>query len=262
MFKIGWFSTGRDEAARELLTTIYQAIQKGDIPADIIFVFSNRQLDESPESDLFLELTRHFGLRDITLSSARFEPRMRAEGKDDPQTMERWRQEYDLEVASLLSNYKPDLIILAGYMLVVSKVLCERHKMVNLHPALPRGPVGTWQEVIWKLIEEKAPEAGAMMHLVTEELDEGPPLTYFSFPLKGASFDRLWKNDDKQALFDEIRAQGVKREMPLIFFTLKNLAEGKIKIRDKQVFKGGKALKEGLCLNQEIEEYIGSKQGG
>ncbi|GAH59253.1 unnamed protein product, partial [marine sediment metagenome] len=43
----------------------------------------------------------------------------------------------------------------------------QRYNMVNLHPAAPGGPTGTWQEVIWQLIENKAEETGVMMHLVT-----------------------------------------------------------------------------------------------
>jgi phosphoribosylglycinamide formyltransferase-1 len=46
--------------------------------------------------------------------------------------------------------------------------------MINLHPAAPGGPTGTWQEVIWQLIEGRAVETGVMMHLVTPELDRGP----------------------------------------------------------------------------------------
>jgi len=260
VYRIGWFSSGRDEAARKLLSTIFDAIRLGEIPAEIIFVFSNREQGESSESDRFLELGRKYDLPIVTFSSARFKPKMRADAKNDPQTMKKWRQEYDEEVANRLSPYTPDLIILAGYMLIVSKALCQKFKMVNLHPALPKGPVGTWQEVIWKLIEQKASEAGAMMHLVTEELDQGPPLTYFSFPLRGGSFDKLWEDEDKNPLFNEIRLQGVKQEMPLIFWTLKKLAEGEIKIEDTRVFKGEKLLKEGLRLNQEIEEY--RKRGG
>ena len=43
-YKIGWFSSGRDEAARELLKTVYSAIKDGFIKAEIAFVFSKRTL--------------------------------------------------------------------------------------------------------------------------------------------------------------------------------------------------------------------------
>ena len=45
-----------------------------------------------------------------------------------------------------------DFGVLAGYMWIVSPDFCEKVKLINLHPALPGGPKGSWQEVIWQLI--------------------------------------------------------------------------------------------------------------
>jgi len=52
-------------------------------------------------------------------------------------------------------------MLLAGYMLVVGDVMCKKFDMINLHPAAPDGPAGTWQEVIWQLIKEKAEKKAA-----------------------------------------------------------------------------------------------------
>jgi len=79
MYQIGWFSTGRDEAARELLQVVWQAIQDGELKARISFVFSNREPGESPESDRFFELVGAYGLPLIYLSSSR------GESGDSPQ---------------------------------------------------------------------------------------------------------------------------------------------------------------------------------
>ena len=56
MYQLGWFSTGRDEAARDPLETVNSGINQGEIRAEIAFVFSSRELGESEESDLFLKL--------------------------------------------------------------------------------------------------------------------------------------------------------------------------------------------------------------
>ncbi len=69
---IGWFSTGRDQAAGELLTTVHEAIGRGELPAEIAFVFSNREPGEAEESDRFFELVHGYRLSLITLSSRRF----------------------------------------------------------------------------------------------------------------------------------------------------------------------------------------------
>ena len=55
-----------------------------------------------------------------------------------------------------LQGFHPDLCVLAGYMLIVGEEMCQRYNMINLHPAAPGGPTGTWQEVIWQLIDSKA----------------------------------------------------------------------------------------------------------
>jgi len=246
-YRIGWFSTGRDKAARDLLQTIHQGISQGIIKAEIIFVFSNRERGEAKESDQFFELVDALKIPLICFSSQHFKPELRRE-------KEEWRRQYDRQVARRIEKYNPDLIVLAGYMLIVSGELCNRYNMINLHPALPGGPVGTWQEVIWQLIESKAAETGAMIHLVTEELDRGPAITYFNFPIQGGIFNQLWQ--DPNLLFAEIRRQGVIRELPLMFYTIKELARGRIKIENGQVMVGGDFLKDGLCLNEEIEGYL------
>ena len=61
--------------------------------------------------------------------------------------------------------------------------------MINLHPAAPNGPDGTWQEVIWKLIEQRADHSGVKIHLVTEELDRGPTIAYCRYPIHSPAFD-------------------------------------------------------------------------
>jgi phosphoribosylglycinamide formyltransferase-1 len=181
--KLGWFSTGRDKAARDLLTVAQRSIALGEIQAEIAFVFCNRKLGESKPSDMFHRLVRGYGLPLITLSSRNFKAE-RGEG---------WRLEYDREVMKQLEEFEADLSVLAGYMLIVGEEMCRKYDMINLHPAAPGGPKGSWQEVIWQLIETKAKETGVMMHLVTPRLDEGPPVAYCTFSIRGEPFDRYWR---------------------------------------------------------------------
>lgn len=258
VYRIGWFSTGRDEAARELLKTVYESIRARVIKdASIPFVFSNRVRGESAQSDRFLDLVRSLGIDLVCYSSAGFEPRLR---KDD---VSRWRNLYDREVEKKLARYEVDLIVLVGYMLIVGDELCKEHPMINLHPAVPGGPQGTWQEVIWELIRSRASQTGVMIHLVTPDLDKGPPITYCTFPIRGDMFDGLWlaleeklksktlrqvieEEREGEPLFKAIRSQGVKRELPLLVQTIKALAEGKIEIKRKEPI-------ETHCLNEQIE---------
>jgi phosphoribosylglycinamide formyltransferase-1 len=251
-FRFGWLSTGRDLAARQLLQAAWERMREGFIPGEIIFCFCDRERGETEQSDLFLDLVEELGLEIITFSSRRFRPELR---KED---LARWRIEYHQGVMERISPYIYDLLVLAGYMLILSPEMCLRCPMINLHPALPTGPTGTWEEVIDTLIAERAETTGAMMHLVTPELDRGPVIAYYSFPIQGGTFDPFWGEDvgERGPLFWLIRQEGVRREIPLIVLTLKAVAEGAIRITEGRVVDStGKEL-EGLSLTQEVEEYL------
>jgi phosphoribosylglycinamide formyltransferase-1 len=251
-FRFGWLSTGRDLAARQLLQAAWERMREGFIPAEISFVFCDRERGEAEGSDLFLDLVEGFGLETITFSSRRFRPELR---KED---LAQWRIEYHQEVMERIAPYSYDLLVLAGYMLILSPEMCLRCPMINLHPALPAGPTGTWEEVIDTLIGERAETTGAMMHLVTPELDRGPVIAFYSFPIQGGTFDFFWGEDagERGPLFWLIRQEGVRREIPLIVLTLKAVAEGKVMIKDgKVVDSTGKELA-GLSLTEEVEEYL------
>ena len=155
MYRVGWFSTGRDQAARDLLTSVWFAASRGELAVEIPFVFSNRALGEGLQSDLFLELVQGYGIPLVCLSSRDYEPGLRCQ---DPGA---WRLHYDREAMRLLGGFYADLYVLAGYMLIVGEEMCRGYSMINLHPALPGGPAGTWQEVIWKLMEDRASGAGS-----------------------------------------------------------------------------------------------------
>jgi phosphoribosylglycinamide formyltransferase-1 len=268
VYRLGWFSTGRDEAARELLQIVVEQILKGMIPAEIRYVFCNREKGESLESDLFIQFVGSLRIPLLLLSSRDFLPSLREKDK------EAWRTRYHQEIRKRLQGFPVDIVVLAGYMLIVSPSFCKSFPIINLHPAAPKGPKGTWQEVIWTLIQRRSTETGVMMHLVTKDLDEGPPITFATFPIKGRDFDGLWKDLDgklkhqsfqqvvkeegeKNPLFKEIRRQGVRRELPLIVMTLKALSENKVRIeRGKVLDDKGKEI-DGYCLNEEVEEYLG-----
>jgi len=247
MLSIGWFSTGRDEAARDLLRVAWDAIQRGELRARIAFVFSNRERGQDVESDRFFDLVEGYRIPLVCLSSRRFRQERAKPSAPSVQGLPAWRTEFDRAAMRLLEPYPFDLGVLAGYMLIVTEAMW-RHPLLNLHPAEPGGPAGTWQEVIWQLIERKAAQAGVMMHLVTGTLDEGPPVTYCTYSIRGPAFDPLWaevenrsvrqvqaEEGETNSLFREIRRQGVLRELPLVVATLCAFAEGKVHIEGSRV---------------------------
>ena len=266
MIDIGWFSTGRGEGSLGLLQTAQEAILRGELDARIRFIFSNREQGEAEGSDRFFQQARDYGIPLVAFSSQGFR-HSRGGGP-----FSRHRAEFDREVMRRLEGYAPDICVLAGYMLITDAELCNRYTMLNFHPAPPNGPVGTWQEVIWRLIAEGAQEAGGYIHLATEDLDRGPVLTWYSFPIQGGAFDALRRQAEGRAvedlkaeegeelpLFQHIREEGVKRERPHLLETLKAFAGGDLRVEARRVLDANGNPTDGLCLNDAIEKAI---QGG
>ncbi len=264
-YQIGWFSTGRDKAARDLLTVINKSIQQGEIEAEIAFVFCNREPGEAEESDLFIKLVKDYRIPLVCFSYQKFKARQSTSTSNQP-SLPAWRLDYDREVMNRLQGFSPDLCVLAGYMLIVGKEMCQRYNMINLHPAAPGGPAGTWQEVIWQLIDGEARQTGVMMHLVTPELDKGAPVAYCTFQIRGKLFDRYWqeiarlpadspnRQDMRNSLFQLIREHGLAREFPLIIATIKAFSQSKIKIMAGKVVDADGRLIRGYNLTSEIDE--------
>jgi phosphoribosylglycinamide formyltransferase 1 len=266
MLRIGWFSTGRDKAACQLLEAAWQAIQRGELRARIAFVFSNRERGESPESDAFFGRVESYGIPLVCLSSKRFREERGEAPTRAGEPLPRWRLEYDRAVMRLLEPHPFDLGVLAGYMLVFTAEACQRYNLLNLHPAAPGGPTGTWQEVIWELMAQGATVAGVMMHLATKDLDQGPPITYCTYSIRGPVFDALWAEiggksvaqvksgeGEENRLFREIRRQGVMRELPLVVATLRAFADGKVRIEGGRVVDAGGRPIAGYDLTEEID---------
>lgn len=271
VLRLGWFSTGRDEAARQLIQVVRDHIASGFLGAEIVYVFCNRTRGESPETDRFLDLVEKLGFPLISLSSKGFLPSLRETDREE------WRVRYHEEVAQRVRNLPADVIVLAGYMLIVSGPFCQGFPLINLHPAEPGGPKGTWQEVICEWIRRRSSHGGVMIHRVTPDLDEGPPITYVTFSLRCGRLEGLWKDlemkvkgrrweevireeGDQTPLFQAIRREGVRRELPLIVLTIQALSEGRVTVAQGKVLDSkGKEIG-GLCLNEEVERWLRSEE--
>jgi len=264
MYQLGWFSTGRDKAARDLLEAVRQRIKQGEIKAEIAFVFCSREPGESGESDLFIKLVESYHIPLVCFSYQRFKAAQKAAG-----AVTSLRLDYDREVMKRLKGFHSDLCVLAGYMLIAGEEMCQKYDMINLHPAAPGGPTGTWQGVVWELIDSGAKETGVMMHLVTPELDRGPVVTYCTLAIRGKPFDKYWqefqklpvnspkRHSEELPLFKLVREHGLAREFPLIIATVKAFSEGKVRITaDKRVVDSEGRLIRGYNLTDEINASV------
>jgi phosphoribosylglycinamide formyltransferase-1 len=266
VLRVGWFSTGRGEGSQKLLGAAVEAIREGRLDAEIAFVFCNREPGQFEATDRFFGQVESYGIPLITLSDSRFRKRAGGEIARAGQPLPGWRTDYDREVVRLTSPHPCDIGMLAGYMLITTPPLFESHPLLNLHPAAPGQPAGTWQEVTWKLIEQRVEHGGVRIHLATAGLDEGPIVTYCTYPLRGGSIDLLWRSVEGRAvaslretegeehpLFREIRRRGAARELPLVVETLRAFADARLRMEGDRIMAGDTKIVGGFDLTPEIE---------
>lgn len=276
-FRIGLFTSAWDEAAWRLVEAIRQAVDSGFIPhAAISFVLCSRELGETHFGDLMITNVTKSALPLITFSSRKFQTDQREAGRKaahegDLSLINRWRMEHDAEIDRMLSAV--DLNVLVGWMWVLAD-LQKTRTIINLHPALPDGPKGTYREVIEALVHSRALETGIMVHLVTDELDRGPTVAFCRFPIRGPLFDPYWLAMERQfetklsctngsatephaRLLAVIRQEGVIREMPLLVRTIKSVAEGSLRIENDSVFcAADQPLVQGYDLTEPVEAAV------
>ena len=231
--RLAWFASARGTSSRLLLREALRAIAEGRLDAEIVCVFCNRERGQSPNTDAFLDDVEAAGIPLITSSSLAWRRRVGGEVSDPQGKLAPWRREYDADALARIRPYQPDAAMLAGYMLVVTDTLCDALPMLNLHPALPDGPIGTWRDVIHELIAAGANESGMMLQRVTTELDRGAVVSLCRYPIRGQEFDALWdapprQGDEESTLFQAIRAAGVAREPIFIVESLRAIADARI----------------------------------
>ncbi|MDX1504191.1 MAG: phosphoribosylglycinamide formyltransferase [Spongiibacter sp.] len=93
------------------------------------------------------------------------------------------RDSFDLALRTEIDTFHPDLVILAGFMRILTADFVKhyRGRLINIHPSLlPKYPgLRTHQ----RAIDAGDSEAGATVHFVTEELDGGPPIIQAKVPI-------------------------------------------------------------------------------
>ena len=84
------------------------------------------------------------------------------------------RESFDSKLAKLVDSFKPDLVVLAGFMRILTApfVALFAGRLVNIHPSLlPEFPGMNTHE---RALDAGVSEHGVSVHFVTEELDGGP----------------------------------------------------------------------------------------
>ncbi|MBW8192205.1 phosphoribosylglycinamide formyltransferase [Neiella marina] len=140
------------------------------------------------------------------------------------------REDYDESLAGLIDTFEPDIIVLAGFMRILTADLVRRYqgKMINIHPSLL--PKYTGLNTHRRAIEAGDKEHGCSVHFVTEELDGGPVILQAKVP--------IFEDDDEQSVQQRVQEQE-HRIFPL---TVHWIATGRAKLIDGVANLDGKPL--------------------
>ncbi len=225
---LGWLTSALDPQAVTILNSVCEAQRDGVLDAEVQFIVCVRGRAESTFADQIQSIARIHGIPAMSVGSDDLLGDVGRRGSDDKTAgNEVWRARLEHRILDAIPNCRPDVVALIGYMLIAGPTLLEKWRMVNLHPALPGGPVGSQRAVIKELAATGAAHAGAMMHVVNAELDRGPALTYCRFPLTGPWWqERRERGDD--CLRHSIREAILACEPRLVVATLDLLSRRKL----------------------------------
>lgn len=89
------------------------------------------------------------------------------------------REQFDDEISAILKKHEVDLVLLIGFMRILSSKFCKERggRILNVHPSLlPKYAGGMDMNVHEEVIKNRDMETGCTIHFVTEKVDSGPIL--------------------------------------------------------------------------------------
>ncbi len=191
------------------LQALIDAIEAGQVQARIVAVISNKK------EAVALERARKHGLKDLFVDPKPFA------GRPDS------RDAYDRSLLEVLQQHEVELVLLAGYMKIVTALLVNAYanRMMNIHPSLLPSFPGL--DVQKKAIDWGCKLAGCTVHFVTEGVDEGPIIIQAAVPILDA--------DTPETLAARILVQ----EHKVYPRAVQLFAEGRLRVDGRRVFIDG-----------------------
>src|SRR3990167_6379284 len=133
------------------------------------------------------------------------------------------REAFDAELARVVDGFSPDVVVLAGFMRILTPEFVRRFegRMLNVHPSLLPAFPGLHTHA--RAIEAGCKLAGATVHFVTAELDHGPIVAQAAVPVLP---------DDTP---DLLSARVLKQEHQIYPQAVRWMVEGSLKLADGRV---------------------------
>lgn len=196
--KIGILASGKGSNAQAIM----DRIAAGVLHASVEIVLSNRADAQ------VLDRARKAGVKSMTLDRRSFAT----------------RKEYDAALADLLRQHGCELVVLAGYMLVLGKNFLDAFpgRVINIHPSLLPSFPGTHGAE--SALAHGVKLTGPTVHFVEEEIDTGPIIIQAAAPVMAG--------EDADSLKNRIHAL----EHRIYPQSIQWLAEDRIRVEGRQVF--------------------------
>ncbi len=200
------------------LQAILDQAASGELPAEVVAVISNQP------GVYGLERARQAGVPALELDHRNFAD----------------RPAFEAALIEQMDRYQPDLVILAGFMRVLTTDFTEhyRGRLLNIHPSLL--PKFRGLHTHERAIAAGETEHGATIHFVTAELDGGPVIVQARVP--------VLPGDDPDTLAARVLAQ----EHRLYPQAIRWFAQGRLKLDGKQVYFDGEPLHQPLRLADAV----------
>ena len=133
------------------------------------------------------------------------------------------RESFDAALAAAIDPYQPDLVVLAGFMRILTDTFVHHFagRLVNIHPSLLPSFVGL--DTHQRAIDAGVKFHGATVHFVTPELDHGPIIAQAVVPVH--------ENDDAETL----AARVLEQEHLIYPRAVHDLLEGRLMLKDGRV---------------------------
>ncbi|MBK1852648.1 phosphoribosylglycinamide formyltransferase [Marinobacter sp. 1-4A] len=146
------------------------------------------------------------------------------------------REEFDAALMAHILRYNPDLIVLAGFMRILTTdfVRAFRGKLVNIHPSLL--PKYTGLNTHQRALDAGDAAHGVSIHFVTEELDGGPVVAQAEVTITA--------EDTRETLAEKVQ----QKEHLLYPIVVRWFCEGRIQLGDDQVLFDGQAIETPMRL--------------
>ncbi|OOC49031.1 MULTISPECIES: phosphoribosylglycinamide formyltransferase [Thioalkalivibrio] len=155
------------------------------------------------------------------------------------------REAFDADLATAIEDYAPDLVILAGFMRILTPGFVDRFtgRMLNIHPSLL--PKYRGLDTHARALADGEPEHGASVHFVTPELDGGPVIMQARVPV------------DPNDTPDTLAARVQRAEHRLYPEAVRRVCSGEIQWSGRILQADGSPLEAPLQLDEDTHDVSG-----